>query len=91
MDKILQRLDTLEVRSKRDHRHLLDVIGSQRERFEKAFDEMKLAWLEQELALRQYAQQSRQDSEDLRDTVRELAESVDQRLTRLEEGGSSAA
>lgn len=91
MDQIFRRLDHLEFRSKRNHEHLLTVIGGQRERFDRAFDEMKLAWLQQEVAIRSYAHESREQTRELRDTMEELACHVDQRLTRLKPDPPPAA
>lgn len=83
----MDQVRRIQERLERSHQHVIAALGTQRGRVEKAFDEVKLAMLEQELALKGHLQ-------DVRSEVRELSESVgdlvrvvaqhEERLQRLE-------
>jgi len=89
-----KRLKRLEQRMERSHQHLERVLLTQRENVEKGFDQVKIALLEQELALRKYGSETRESMTDLTDTVRDLRSSsvtttaeiddIKKRLDRLE-------
>ncbi len=92
--RIEERLERVETRLERSHQHVIGALGIQRERVERAFDEVKLAMLEQELALKSHLN-------DMRTEVRELGEILgdvtrmlgqhEERLARLERDRPPAA
>lgn len=53
-----ERLKALDDRLKRSHNHLLTVLATQRERTDKAFDEVRLSLLEQEAAARLFRERT---------------------------------
>jgi len=87
LHKIEERLKALEVRQGRAADHFLNVMASQRERTEKAFDEAKLALLEmqvamrasataQETALKSYVEETNHGLAALREAVQELTQDL---------------
>ena len=70
------RLDRLESRVERQHRHLELVLTTQRERVDRAFDGVRLAILEQEAAWRSHVGQSREQFAELVTLHRELGSRV---------------
>ncbi|MGE0495190.1 MAG: hypothetical protein AB7S38_38650 [Vulcanimicrobiota bacterium] len=62
-----ERLERLEQRVERDDQHLERVIVTQREIVQKAFDQVNLALLEQQIGLKAFA-------DNTRDSLRELIE-----------------
>ncbi len=81
------RVRRLETRLERDYRHLENVISTQREIVQKAFDQVSLAMLEQQMAIRVYAESTKEGLgellEHLTETNSEL-QSIKERLNRLE-------
>ena len=81
-------------RLERDYDHVLNVMATQRENIGKAFSQVQTALLEQEMTLRTHLQK-------VQATLQEMAAQVDEhqawrvrveeRLSRLEEGGASPA
>lgn len=90
--RIEERLGRVETRLERSHQHVITAMATQRERVEKAFDEVKLATLEQELALKSHLQDVRNEVRELGDVVGDLARVValhEERLQKLEGPGAA--
>lgn len=84
-ERLEKRLARLEQRTRRDHEHLMTVMAVQRGRIEKAFDEVKLALLEQEVAVRQRLTNLEEEFQDLRELVQELGSGMVDHERRLRE------
>ncbi|MHB2020286.1 MAG: hypothetical protein ACYCW6_25400 [Candidatus Xenobia bacterium] len=90
---IEERLKRIEVRLDRDYQHLETVVATQREIVQKAFDQVNLALLEQQMAFRTYAESTRENLQDLRELVliahTEISE-IKKRLDKLEHPPTTA-
>ncbi len=80
MDDLKKRLERLEQRVDRGLAHTEPVIATQREIIEKAFDQVRLALMEQEAAYRVQGVETRESISELTQIV--LA--MEKRLTDLE-------
>lgn len=92
--RVEERLDNLEHRVQRGHNHLVNVMATQREIIQKAFDQINLALIEQEMAVRGQFQDVNAGLGELRESLQDLLEEVadhEARLKRLEEGDQPAA
>lgn len=86
-----ERLKRLEERVERDYNHLERVIAPQREIVEKAFDQVNLALLEQQIGLKAFADNTRESLRELIELMQTQQEhhdreiqAIKQRLDRLE-------
>lgn len=59
MEDLRKRLSNLEARFERTQRHTELVFSTQRERIDKAFDQVRLAMLEQEATLKAQGREAR--------------------------------
>lgn len=66
LETLARRQEAADERMKRSFGHLMNVMASQRERIDKAFDEVKLALLEQEVVLCNYGQEALDGLRELR-------------------------
>ena len=76
-DDLKLRLERLERRVERQHAHTERVLATQREIVEKAFDQVRLAMLEQEAALRSEGTETRETLQELTQIVLALSQRVD--------------
>ncbi len=83
--RLQNQLARMESERKRDHEHFLLVMATQRERIDKAFSEVSLALLEQELAVRQRLTQSDEAVTRLGASVLESLTRHDARLSDIED------
>lgn len=74
----------LDLARKRDDQHLLAVLASQRERVDKAFSEVSLALVEQELALQRHLNQVDGQISSLGTNVLDALSDHESRISALE-------
>lgn len=98
LKRIEQNLIRMERDFKRGHEHLLDVLGAQRERIDRALDSLKtefrFALLDQEVALRGELLNLHGNVNGLREGMLDLTHALsdhEDRLRRLESERASAA
>ncbi|MEW6283620.1 MAG: hypothetical protein AB1758_33725 [Candidatus Eremiobacterota bacterium] len=87
-----ERLRQLELRVTREHHHFREALAATRGVMEKAFNEMRLAFLEQAALERAHSQQAEQAHAELSDLVAQeragqeaVLQDHEARLRRLEE------
>jgi len=76
MDDLRKRLERLEHRLERGQKHTERVLATQREIVEKAFDQVRLAMLEQDAAMRAQAIETRESLQELTQIVLSLEKRI---------------
>lgn len=84
IEALKAQLRASELRRTRDHEHLLVVMSAQRERVDKAFAEVSLALVEQELALRGVLHRVEEETQSLGTTLLGMLSDHENRLRVLE-------
>lgn len=87
MEGRVRRLETKVERVERESRHLGEVMATQREVIQKAFAQVSLALLEQQMAFTSFADRISSEMGDFVETHRDYAkdiEDIKRRLDRLE-------
>lgn len=92
------RLDSVERKVERNHQHVLTVMATQREIIQKAFSDVNVALLTQEVAFNSQFTALREGLSEVKASVIELGQAtvdavaeLDDRVTRLEQGRPPAA